>query len=199
MKLDDIADRPGAASVTGYGANGRYPRRSASFPASRQRPDYSPVIPSRSGRRSADSRTPQQRDALPVLCHAPVAHLGVAEVRFTYRNGCSTFARTDGFSAASSATTSSPHATRHRRPGARDALPGSLRRPTPSSQRHAAALPPRPSLALAAVVVGAVRQTRPGVHPDVRLHPEIPLLALLRLASQGPVRGAGSSSTTARR
>ena len=33
VKLDDIADRPGAALVTGYGANGRYPRRSASFPA----------------------------------------------------------------------------------------------------------------------------------------------------------------------
>ena len=33
VKLDDIADRPGAALVTGYGANRRYPRRSASFPA----------------------------------------------------------------------------------------------------------------------------------------------------------------------
>ena len=33
VKLDDIADRPGAALVTGYGANGRYPRRSAFFPA----------------------------------------------------------------------------------------------------------------------------------------------------------------------
>ena len=33
VKLDDIADRPGAALVTGHGANGRYPRRSASFPA----------------------------------------------------------------------------------------------------------------------------------------------------------------------
>ena len=33
VKLDDIADRPGAALVTGYSANGRYPRRSASFPA----------------------------------------------------------------------------------------------------------------------------------------------------------------------
>ena len=73
VKLDDIADRPGAALVTGHGANGRYPRRSASFPASRQRrADY---IPSRSGRRSAGST--QQRDALPVLRHAPVAHLGV--------------------------------------------------------------------------------------------------------------------------
>ena len=33
VRLDDIADRPGAALVTGYGANRRYPRRSASFPA----------------------------------------------------------------------------------------------------------------------------------------------------------------------
>ena len=33
VKLDDIADRPGAALVTGYGANRRYPRRSAFFPA----------------------------------------------------------------------------------------------------------------------------------------------------------------------
>ena len=33
VKLDDIPDRPGASLVTGYGANGRYPRRSASFPA----------------------------------------------------------------------------------------------------------------------------------------------------------------------
>ena len=40
-------------------AKGRYPRRSASFSAVPQRrADYSPVIPSRSGRRSADSRTP---------------------------------------------------------------------------------------------------------------------------------------------
>ena len=33
LKLDDVPDRPGAAFVTGYGANGRYPRRYASFPA----------------------------------------------------------------------------------------------------------------------------------------------------------------------
>ena len=110
-KLDDIADRPGAALVTGYGANGRYPRRSASFPASRQRrADYSPA-----SRRSADSRTPAATHALPVLCHAPVAHLGVAEVPLHVQER-STFARTDAlrFSAASSAT---PSPSSRRRPG----------------------------------------------------------------------------------
>ena len=33
LKLDDIPDRLGAALVVGGGPNGRYPRRSASFPA----------------------------------------------------------------------------------------------------------------------------------------------------------------------
>ena len=88
-------------------------------------------------RPGADSRTPA--GTLPVLCHTPVAHLGVAEVPRT--------GNIDGVSAAATpspssraAPASSPHATRHRRPGAASPPPGSLRRPTPSSQRHAAAL-----------------------------------------------------------
>ena len=42
-------------------------------------------------------------------------------------------------------------------------------------------------------------ETRFGVHPDMRLHPEVPLVSLLRSgASPDPVLPCGSSSTTAR-
>ena len=44
----------------------------------------------------------------------------------------------------------------------------------------------------------AVRQTRFGVHPDMRLHPEVPLVSLLRLVHLRIVLPCGSSSTTAR-
>ena len=60
LKLDDIADRPGAALVTGYGANGRYPRR------------YTPLSSRRAAGDQQIREPQQQRDAL-VLCHAPVA------------------------------------------------------------------------------------------------------------------------------
>ena len=158
VKLDDIADRPGGCF--GHGIRSE-PAISASIRLLPRRPASGGQTTPLSSRRVAAGdqqiREPQQqRDALPVLCHAPVAHLGVAEVPLHVQERmlnlrpaptpCASRPplRRRPRPAAGAAPASSPHATRHRRPGARDAspLPGSLRRPTPSSQRHAAALPP---------------------------------------------------------
>ena len=102
MKFGDVPDRLGAALVVGGGPNGRYPRRSASFP----------VVP-----------------VLGTLLHPLVACVAPRR-RLT--------------------------AVQQR-----------------TRLRHVACVGRRRRQ--------AVRQTRPGVHPDVRLHPEIPLLALPRL------------------
>ena len=137
----------------------------------------------------------QQRDALPVLCHAPVAHLGVAEVPLHVQERMlnlrphrrlALLGRLFG-----DALAQQPAPPRlHRHTPLDTAVPvlGTLLHSLVACvapRRRLSAMQQRSRLRHVACVGRrrrqAVRQTRPGVHPDVRLHPEIPLLALLRL------------------
>ena len=122
----------------------------------------------------------QQRDALPVLCHAPVAHLGVAEVPLHVQERLNLRPQTPCTPSPSSRRRPGfiANATRHRRPGARDASPPpGLRRPTPSSQRHAAAPACVTSLGWP-----------PSSSPMCAFIPKYHCLPFSSDASQGPVR-----------
>ena len=88
---------------------------------------------------------------------------GLSPRRFTYRNGCSTFA--------------------HRRL----ALLPLRRRPRPAARRR----PARWSAVGGAASGASSTRTRPGVHPDVRLHPEIPLLCSFARARPAQARTIG--------
>ena len=137
LKLGRYSRQAGACSCHGIGSEGAIsasirllPRRSASGGQT------APLSSRRVAAGDQQVREPQQqRDALPVLRHAPVAHLGVAEVPLHVQEGmlhlrphrtpCASRPplRRRPRPAAGAAPASSPHATRHRHPGARDASP----------------------------------------------------------------------------
>ena len=214
VKLDDIADRPGAALVTGYGANGRYPRRSASFPAVPPAAGRAPLSSRRVAAGDQQIREPQQqRDALLFFARpgsAPWRSRSAAS-----RTGTDAQPSPAPSLALLGASSATPSPSSRRRPGfiaitpldtavpvlgTLLQIPGSLRRPTPSSQRHAAALPPasrrlRWPPSSSSCAPDPTRRP-PRCAPSSR---NTTACASSSDASQGPVRGAGSSSTTARR